>query len=174
MLRNLLRPFILPLVLTAACFAPSAHAQQPLAHTAKADRILVVKSTHTMTLYAGGNVLKVYHVWLGRGPGNAKQKQGDNETPEGLYTINGRNAHSAAHLSLHISYPNAADRERARKLGADPGGDIMIHGLPPGNDWIKPGQQLADWTYGCIALTDAEMDEVWKLVPNGTPIEIRH
>ncbi len=172
--RNVLRPFVLPFVLTAASFGPSALAQQPLSHTAKADRIIVLKSTHTMTLYADGKVLKVYHVWLGRGPGNAKQQQGDNETPEGLYTINGRNAHSAAHLSLHISYPNAADRERARKLGVDPGGDIMIHGLPPGNDWIKPGQQLADWTYGCIALTDAEMDEVWKLVPNGTPIEIRH
>jgi murein L,D-transpeptidase YafK len=167
--RNVLRPFVLPFVLTAA-----SSAQLPPAHTVKADRIVVVKSAHSMTLYAKGNVIKVYHVWIGRGPGNAKQRQGDNETPEGLYSINGRNAHSAAHLSLHISYPNAADRERTRKLGADPGGDIMIHGLPPGNDWIKPGQQLADWTYGCIALTDAEMDEVWKLVPNGTPIEIRH
>jgi len=169
--RNVLRPF----VLIAASFTLSIHAQ-PAETTAKttADRILVIKSTHTMTLYAGGQVLKVYHVWLGRGPGSAKQQQGDNETPEGLYTIIGRNPHSAAHISLHISYPNATDRERARKLGVDPGGDIMIHGLPPGNDWVKPGQQLADWTYGCIALTDAEMDEVWKLVPNGTQIEIRH
>jgi murein L,D-transpeptidase YafK len=162
------------LVLIAASFPLSLHAQQPITQTTRADRIVVIKSTHTMTLYTHGKVLKVYHVWLGRGPGNAKQQQGDNETPEGLYFINGRNAHSAAHLSLHISYPNAADRERARKLGVDPGGDIMIHGLPPGNDWIKPGQQLADWTYGCIALTDPEMDEVWKLVPTGTPIEIRH
>jgi murein L,D-transpeptidase YafK len=168
--RNVLRRF----VFIAASFAVCASAQRPPANTTKADRILVVKSTHTMTLYADGKVLKVYHVWLGRGPGNAKQQQGDNETPEGLYTISGRNAHSAAHLSLHISYPNAADRERARKLGVDPGGDIMIHGLPPGNDWIKPGQELADWTYGCIALTDAEMDEVWKLVPIGTPVEIKH
>jgi murein L,D-transpeptidase YafK len=168
--RNALRLFVFIL----ASSTPSNHAQQTPSHTTQADRILVVKSTHTMTLYADGKVLKTYHVWLGRGPDNAKQQKGDNETPEGTYTIIGRNPHSAAHLSLHISYPNAADRERARKLGVDPGGDIMIHGLPPGNDWIKPGQQLADWTYGCIALTDLEMDEVWKLVPTGTPIEIRH
>jgi murein L,D-transpeptidase YafK len=161
-------------VLITASFALSIHAQQPPVQPTQAERILVVKFTHTMTLYADGKVLKTYHVWLGRGPGNAKQRQGDNETPEGSYTINARNPHSAAHLSLHISYPNAADRARARKLGVDPGGDIMIHGLPPGNDWVKPGQQLPDWTYGCIALTDSEMDEVWKLVPTGTPIEIQH
>jgi murein L,D-transpeptidase YafK len=127
-----------------------------------------------MTLYAGDKVLKVYRVWLGRGPGKAKLQQGDNETPEGTYTITGRNAHSAAYMSLRISYPNAADRERARKLGVDPGGDIMIHGLPPGNGWVKPGQQLPDWTFGCIAVSDSEMDELWKVVPNGTPIEIKH
>ena len=170
MLRNVLRPFI---VIATALTLP-LHAQRSPTPVVKADRIMVEKSTHTMTLYANGKVLKTYHVWLGRGSGNAKQRQGDNETPEGLYTIIGRNPHSAAHLSLHISYPNAQDREHARKLGVDPGGDIMIHGLPPGNDWIKPGQQLADWTYGCIALTDPEIDEIWKMVPTGTPIEIRH
>jgi len=161
-------------VLIAAFFALSAFTQPPV-HTIQADRIVVVKSTHTMTLYAGGKVLKVYHVSLGsNASGNAKQKQGDHETPEGSYTINGRNEHSCCHLALHISYPNAADRDRARKLGVDPGGDVMIHGLPPGNEWVKPGQQLADWTYGCIGLTNPEMDEVWRLVPTGTPIEIRH
>lgn len=165
MLRNVLR--LLSLVIACAGFPAEAQVTH-------ADRIVVVKSTHTMTLYAHGKELRVYHVWLGRGPGNAKRQQGDNETPEGSYNIIGRNAHSAAHLSLRISYPNAADRDRARKLHVDPGGDIMIHGMPPGNDWVKPGTQLADWTFGCIALTDVEMDEVWKLVPNGTPIEIRH
>ena len=175
--RNALRPFVLrPFVFIAAFFALSTHtdAQQLPVSTTKADRIVVIKSTHTMTLYADGKVFKVYHVSLGSGSGNAKQQQGDHETPEGIYTINGRNAHSAAHLSLHISYPNAEDRERARKLGVDPGGDIMIHGLLPGYEWIKAGTPLADWTYGCIALTNDEMDEVWNLVPNGTPIEIRH
>lgn len=170
MLRNVLR-FVVSIT---ASITLSTQAQQPSIQLDKADRILVVKSTHTMTLYAGGKVLRTYKVWLGRGHGDAKQRQGDNETPEGSYTINGRNAHSAAHLSLHISYPNAADREHARKLGVDPGGDIMIHGLPPGNDWVKPGQKLPDWTYGCIAVTDAEIEEIWKLVPLGTAIEIRH
>jgi murein L,D-transpeptidase YafK len=168
MLRNVLR-----LVAVTASFTLCIQAQTAASRTGQADRIVVVKSTHTMTLYAGGNPLKVYHVWLGRGPGKAKQQQGDNETPEGSYTIIGRNAHSTAYMSLRISYPNAADRERARKLGVDPGGDIMIHGLPPGNDWVKPGQQLPDWTFGCIAVTNTEMDELWKLVPVGTPIEIK-
>jgi len=173
MYRNVLRPFVLRIsVLTAAFCALSANPQQPPVDVPKADRILVIKSAHTMTLYAHGKVLKVYHVWLGRGPGKAKQKQGDNETPEGTYTIIGRNEHSIAHLSLHISYPSAADRERARKLGVDPGGNIMIHGLPNGYNW-NPSQELGDWTYGCIALPNAEMDEVWKLVAIGTPIEIR-
>jgi murein L,D-transpeptidase YafK len=163
-----------PFVVIAASFALCMHAQPPVP-AVQADRIVVVKSTHTMTLYADGKVLRVYHVSLGSGAsGNAKQKQGDHETPEGHYTINGRNAHSSCHLALHISYPSAVDRERARKLGVDPGGEVMIHGLPPGYDGVKAGTQFADWTYGCIALTNAEMDEVWRLVPNGTPIEIRH
>src|ERR1700712_5399743 len=102
-----------PFVLIAASFALSTRAQQPT----RADRIVVIKSTHTMTLYAAGKVLKVYHVSLGSGAtGNAKQKKGDHETPEGTYTINSRNAHCSCHLALHISYPNATDRERARKL----------------------------------------------------------
>ena len=169
MLRNALRPVFV----IASSFTLCIQAQTPAGRASHADRIVVIKSTHTMTLYASGKELKVYHAWLGRGPGKAKQQRGDNETPEGNYTITGRNAHSAAYLSLRISYPNAADRDRARRLGVDPGGDIMIHGLPPGNDWIKPGQKLPDWTFGCIALTNTEMDEVWKLVPVGTPIEIR-
>ena len=168
MLRNVLRLIAFP-----AFFTLIIQAQTVAGRTGLADSIVVVKSAHTMTLYAGGKELKVYHVWLGRGPGKAKQQQGDNETPEGSYTIVGRNPHSTAYLSLRISYPNAADRERARKLGVAPGGDIMIHGLPPGNDWVKPGQELPDWTFGCIAVTNTEMDEIWKLVPIGTAIEIR-
>jgi len=163
-----------PFFAIAASFALSTQAQPPSKPT-KADRIVVIKSAHTMTLYANGKVLRVYNVWLGSSAsGNPKRKKGDHETPEGAYTINGRNVHSSCHLALHISYPNATDRERARKLGVDPGGDVMIHGMPPGYESVKPGQEFADWTYGCIALTNVEMDEVWKLVPNGTTIEIRH
>ena len=80
---------------------------------------------------------------------------------------------SRFHRALHVSYPDAADRERARKLGIDPGGDIMIHGIQNGLGWLKGSQRLVDWTDGCIAVTDEEIEEIWRMVPNGTPIEIR-
>ncbi len=138
------------------------------------DKIVVVKSTHTMTLYSKGQVLRTYRVALGRGSGNPKRQQGDHETPEGLYSIDAKNAHSRFHLALHVSYPNTQDRERAQKLGVDPGGDIMIHGIENGLGWLGSLQHQIDWTDGCIALTDQEIAEVWKLVPVGTPVEIRH
>jgi len=161
---------VLRLVVLSAFLCLSAMGQQ----NTRVDRILVVKSAHTMTLFSQGQAIRKYHVWIGRGTSDAKQQRGDNKTPEGTYKIVGRNAHSSAYRSLRISYPNNEDRARARRLKVDPGGDIMIHGLRPGNDWIQPGQQLDDWTYGCIAVTNSEMDEIWKLVPDGTPIEIRH
>jgi murein L,D-transpeptidase YafK len=139
----------------------------------EADKIVVVKSTHTMTLYSKGSVLRTYRFALGRGPGHAKQRQGDHETPEGAYMIDAKNAHSRFHLALHISYPNPDDKRRAQKLGVAPGGDIMIHGIENGLGWAGPLQRDIDWTDGCIALTDPEIDEVWKLVSIGTPIEIR-
>jgi murein L,D-transpeptidase YafK len=127
-----------------------------------------------MTLYSKGQVLRTYRVALGRGSGNPKRQQGDHETPEGLYSIDAKNAHSRFHLALHVSYPNTQDRERAQKLGVDPGGDIMIHGIENGLGWLGSLQHQIDWTDGCIALTDQEIAEVWKLVPVGTPVEIRH
>jgi murein L,D-transpeptidase YafK len=99
----------------------------------QADKIVVEKSTHTMTLYAKGNVLSTYQVSLGRGDGSAKQRAGDHEIPEGLYIINAWNEHSHFfHKALHVSYPKAQDRARAERLGSDPGGDIMIHGIKNG------------------------------------------
>ena len=94
-------------------------------------------------------------------------------TPEGHYLIDSRNAASSYHKALHISYPNADDRERAARLGVAPGGAVMIHGLPNGKDWLGPTHRLYDWTLGCIAVTDSEIDEIWNLVPVGTPVEIR-
>ena len=133
--------------------------------------IVVEKASHTMKLLDHGRVIRTYSVALGD-PG-PKQKKGDGRTPEGRYVIDSRNASSKFHRALHVSYPNAADIRSARRRGVDPGGDIMIHGLP--NGWGKLGKlHLArDWTKGCIAVTDAEIEEIWKLVPNGTPIEIR-
>ena len=135
-----------------------------------ADRIIVHKKEHTLELMHKGNVLKTYKVALGRKSG-VKPQEGDLRTPEGAYLIDSRNARSSCHRSLHISYPNAVDRARARKLGVSPGGDISIHGLP-GYGYIGPAHRQHDWTYGCIAVTDEEIEEIWKLVDNGTPIEI--
>jgi murein L,D-transpeptidase YafK len=118
-------------------------------------------------------VILTYKVALGQGGLAPKDRQGDGRTPEGHYVIDARNAASEYHLSLHVSYPNADDRKRAAKLGVAPGGDIMIHGLPNGKGWIGAGHRAYDWTLGCIAVTNEEIEEVWKLVPVGTPVEIR-
>jgi len=137
----------------------------------QADRIVVVKSTRTMTLFNGGQVLKTYKVALGGAPVGPKRIQGDHKTPEGNYIITSRNEHSQFHLALRISYPSAADRARARTLRASPGGDIMIHGLP--NGYADARYTRTDWTDGCIAVTNAEIEEIWRLVPVGTRVEIR-
>jgi murein L,D-transpeptidase YafK len=136
-----------------------------------ADRIVVTKSTHTMQLFAHGRVIRAYSVALGRSSGK-KLQQGDHKTPEGLYTIDERNQQSRFHLALHVSYPNANDRSAANAAHVAPGGDIMIHGLPPYFAWAGKLQSHLDWTDGCIAVDNAEIEEIWKLVPNGTPVEI--
>jgi murein L,D-transpeptidase YafK len=138
-----------------------------------ADRIVIMKSEHTLTLMHEGKVLKSYKVALGTTPVGAKTRQGDGKTPEGLYVIDSRNSHSQFHLSLHISYPNAADRARAANLKVSPGGDIMIHGLAPSFAYLGALHRKTDWTLGCIAVTDPEIEEIWRLVPNGTPVEIK-
>ena len=144
----------------------------PLHALPHADRIIVHKKAHTMELMHAGQVIKRYKIALGRNPIGPKQREGDFRTPEGVYTINSRNPNSQYHRSLHISYPNAADRERARKLHVSPGGDVMIHGLPNGYGYLGAAHRRWDWTYGCIAVTNEEIDEIWKLVDNGTRIEI--
>jgi murein L,D-transpeptidase YafK len=139
---------------------------------ARADRVLVHKKEHTLTLLSDGKVLKTYKVALGGNIDGPKTQRGDHRTPEGAYVLDRRNEHSHFYRSIHISYPNADDRERAQKLGVEPGGDIMIHGLQNGFGWIGSRHRLCDWTDGCIAVTDEEMDEIWHAVPDGTPIEI--
>jgi murein L,D-transpeptidase YafK len=138
-----------------------------------AERVVVLKKDRTLILYSNGKELKRYKVALGGHPVGPKQQQGDSRTPEGTYTLDSRNANSRFYKSIHISYPNAADRERARKAGVNPGGDIFVHGLPNGFGAIGVAHRLKDWTDGCIAVTDSEIDEIWKLVPNGTVIEIK-
>ena len=133
----------------------------------RVDRVVVHKSRREMLLVSGESVVRSYRIALGRDPVGHKQREGDGRTPEGRYTIDRRNPNSRYHLSLHISYPSPADLERARAAAVDPGGDIMIHGLKPG-----VAHPHSDWTQGCIAVTDSEMDEIWNLVPDGVPIEI--
>ncbi len=123
-------------------------------------------------LMRGGQILKSYKVALGDPIGD-KVKAGDKKTPEGQYLIDAMNSHSRFYRALHLSYPNAADRERARLQGVSPGGDIEIHGLPPALAWIGSLQRSWDWTSGCIALTNEEIDEIWPQVSVGTPVEIR-
>jgi len=125
-----------------------------------------------MTLLGQGQVLKTYKIALGSQPQGHKTQRGDHRTPEGVYTIDSRNRRSTFHLALHISYPNAADRAQARRRGVSPGGAIMIHGLPEAFASLGPLHRLSDWTDGCIAVTNEEIEEIWRLVPLGTPIEI--
>lgn len=138
-----------------------------------ADRVLIEKKQHRLILLSKGRVLRTYRIALGGNPDGPKERQGDNKTPEGTYVIDYRNMDSHYHLSLHISYPNEKDRERAKELGVAPGGNIMIHGVKNGFSWIGDYQSKVDWTKGCIAVTDQEIDEIARLVPNGTVVEIR-
>ncbi len=138
-----------------------------------AEKILIEKKERRLTLISNGKALKTYKIALGGNPNGAKERQGDNKTPEGKYFIDSRNADSRYHLSLHISYPNEKDKKRARELGVSPGGDIMIHGIKNGFEWVGDNHTKVDWTKGCIAVTDEEIEEIAKLAPNGTAVEIR-
>jgi murein L,D-transpeptidase YafK len=138
-----------------------------------ADKIIIVKSARTMTLWSGHRILKTYKVALGGVPVGPKRIEGDHKTPEGDYVIDTKNSHSQFHLSLHISYPSAADQQRARSMGARPGDAIMIHGLARPFAYLGALHRKSDWTDGCVAVTNAEIEEIWKLVPVGTRVEIR-
>ncbi len=137
------------------------------------DRIVVVKSTRTMTLESNRQVLETYKVALGGEPIGAKERQGDHKTPEGEYFVDAKNAQSQFYLALHISYPNASDRVRARRLGTSPGGDVEIHGLGKKYGWIGPRHRLSDWTDGCIAVTNEEIEEIFRMVAVGTRVELK-
>lgn len=138
-----------------------------------ADSIVVEKLKHTMTLFAAGLAVRTYQVALGKQPKGDKIKIGDGRTPEGVFHIDFRNAQSKYHKSLHISYPDAAHLERASSMGSSAGGDIMIHGLPPAYANIGAAHRQYDWTEGCIAVTDAEIEEIWRAVPVGAIIQIK-
>lgn len=159
---------LLLLILLSACGSAQS---QPVAAGIEIDRLLVDKSDRLLIGYAEGReVVRYKRIRFGDQPRGHKRFEGDERTPEGDYLISGRNPNSRYHLSLRISYPNDADRAYAEAHGRSPGGDIFIHGQP--NAW--PGPALArDWTDGCIALSNAEIEQLWDIVPDGTPITIR-
>jgi murein L,D-transpeptidase YafK len=159
-------------LVTIAFFSSQAlwAAGPPLQAEVAADKVVVLKGDRKLLLMKGDEVLKTYVVSLGGNPVGPKVRRGDNKTPEGTYVLDRHNEHSQFHRSIHISYPNAEDVARAKKLGVSPGGEVYVHGLP--NDFRGPSG-LADWTEGCIAVGNAEMDEIWRTVADGTPIEIR-
>ena len=146
---------------------------QALPAGTKADSVVVLKKERSLILLSHGKVLITYKIALGGNPIGPKTQQGDHKTPEGTYVLDRRNPHSRFYRSIHISYPDAKDIAAARKLGVSPGGDVYIHGLPNGYGWVGRGHRLKDWTDGCVAVTNAEMDEIWLAVPDGTPIEIK-
>lgn len=178
---------LLALVLSAIAAGPAVAAAAPTVSlppvpaitagpggpVALADSIVVEKKAHLLTLYHLGRPIKTYRVALGQQPVGDKLSIGDQRTPEGLFSIDGRNPYSQFHLSLSISYPDAAHRARAEAAGVDPGGNIMIHGLPNGKGSTGAFHRTADWTNGCVALTNEEIEEIWRVVPIGTPVQIK-
>jgi murein L,D-transpeptidase YafK len=156
---------------SAALPSADRDAEAPL----KADRVLVKKQQRRLYLMRDGQPFRTYRIALGAAPVGHKEQQGDNRTPEGVYRISGRNARSRFTKALHISYPNAADRLSARIRGVDPGGLIMIHGEPRGrgDPELRALLRYEDWTQGCVAVSNLAVDEIWRYVADGTPIEIR-
>jgi murein L,D-transpeptidase YafK len=138
-----------------------------------ADSIVVYKRERTLTLFYRGVPVRSYFVALGSKPVGDKVQAGDHRTPEGLFRINAHNPASKYHLALRISYPDDAHRARAAALGVDPGGDIMIHGLSPEYSAVGKQHLQNDWTNGCVALSNQEIEEIWRAVPDGTPVQIK-
>lgn len=141
--------------------------------SARATAIVIAKSQRLISLERDGVVLKSYEMSLGSSPLGHKQQEGDGKTPEGTYGIDFKHPRSRYHLSLRISYPNAADRDQASRRGVSAGSDIMIHGLPNGLGWLGALHLTRDWTDGCIAVTNAQIEEIWSMVDVGTRVEIK-
>ena len=164
------RVFTLPVFAVLSVFPASQSVPMMML---QADHVVVLKKERRLELLSQGKLIKTYKVALGSDPIGPRTRQGDHKTPEGSYILDSRNPHSKFYKSLHISYPSARDRSKANQGGFSPGGDVYVHGLPNGYRYIGAVHLLRDWTDGCIAVTDEEMDEIWKAVPDGTQIEIR-
>ena len=157
----------------SALLGSAAAEEQALTGPDRADYVVVDKSDRKLYLYKAGRVLREFDVSLGQMPNGPKQREGDFRTPEGKYLLDERNVNSDFFLSIHVSYPNESDRERARAQGVDPGGQIMIHGLPNELKYDVRHYQHNDWTDGCIAVSNSDMLDIWLMTREATPIEIR-
>jgi murein L,D-transpeptidase YafK len=149
------------------------HAGEAVPEGVRADKVLIEKKAKRMSLISDGQVIKTYRIALGKCPEGPKLMQGDHKTPEGTYQIDSHYPLSEYHLALHISYPGPADRERAMETGVPAGGDIMIHGIKDGYGYLGDVQWMVNWTDGCIAVSNEEIEEIWRAVPDGTEVEIR-
>ena len=156
-----------------AGYVVTRNSTQVLPNGTRADLLVVEKSAHTLTAYWHHEVIRKYRIALSNQSTGTKTKALDRKTPEGRYVIDSHNLASAFHLALHISYPSPHDLEQARSGGYSPGGDIMIHGIRNGFGWLGAAHRLIDWTAGCIAVTDTEIEELYRVVPDGTPVDIR-
>ncbi len=146
---------------------------KPIDTSVSIDKIVVIKHQRRLDVMSKNRIIKSYKISLGRVPKGHKEHEGDKKTPEGLYTINDKNPNSGYHKNLGISYPNERDKRHADSIGKSPGGLIKIHGIRNGFGWIGWFHLLADWTLGCIAMTNKDIDELYEHVPIGTPIEIK-
>ncbi|MCB9945355.1 MAG: L,D-transpeptidase family protein [Geminicoccaceae bacterium] len=168
------RSFLKGMILATACPLPFASpARSAMMPTGQADRIVVYKRKRLLELLKGGTVVRTFRVALGRQPRGDKRYEGDGRTPEGLYWLDEWKGDSRFYKSIRISYPNRADIQEARSLGRPAGGSIMLHGLPEELQHWGAEHYLFNWTEGCIAVTNEEMDVIWNSVRPGTPIEIR-
>lgn len=173
MLRRILVLLAAVVFLLGGIYIYAHHNWNPLPAGTTIDRIVVEKAARKLSIFDGAKKLKSYRVALGGNPIGAKEQEGDMKTPEGSYWIDWRNPESDYHLSLHVSYPSDRDNARAAERGVNAGFDIMIHGITNGGGWIGAFHRMHDWTAGCIAVTDEEIEELYRVTPDWTPIEIR-
>jgi murein L,D-transpeptidase YafK len=160
--------------LAAGMLAGCASSEPTTPKLTRAEKVVVKKSERKMQLIQGGKVVREYRIALGNQPRGHKMRQGDERTPQGDYILDWRNPYSSFYKSIHVSYPNSLDLGLARFVGDDPGGMIMIHGQPNHvrSAKVKAEYKRRDWTDGCIAVQNHEMDEIWRTVRDGTPIQI--
>lgn len=173
MRRPILFLFLFLCSLATGIYVYTHHNWNALRANTTIDRIVVEKAERKLSIFREGKLIKTYRVALGANPVGAKEQEGDMKTPEGVYKIDYRNPNSDYHLALHVSYPSDEDNARAAAHGVNAGFDIMIHGLPNGKGWMGAAHRQIDWTAGCIAVTDEEIEELWRVVPDGTTVEIR-